>query len=152
MLTQRLGNIVFLILILVAAAYFAWVAEGFEAAGLLASSGLPSKFFPQLLLGLIAACAVIVLMSYITKGAAGGDEGQNVFDAPIEALRGLLTLGAVIVAYVIWRNVGYVAMAVFIGPATLATMGVKNPVIYGVVLALAGIIYFVFTELLGTQF
>jgi len=152
MLSQRMANIVFLILLLVAAAYFAWLAEGFEAAGLLASSGLPSKFFPQLLLGLIVACAVMVLLAYITKGSAGGDEGQTVYGSPIDAVRGLLTLVAMIVAYVIWRNVGYVAMAAFLGPATLATMGVRNPVIYGVVLALAACVYLVFSRLLGTQF
>ena len=152
MLSQRMANIVFLILVLIAAAYFAWLAEGFEAAGLLASSGLPSKFFPQLLLGLIAGCAVIVLLTYITKGSAGGDEGQTVYGAPIEALRGLMTLVAVLIAYVIWRNVGYVAMTAFIGPATLATMGVRNPIFYVVVLALAAGIYLVFSQLLGTQF
>ena len=152
MLSQRLANTVFMILILIAAAYFAWVAEGFEAAGLLASSGLPSKFFPQLLLGLISACAVIVLLGYITKGEAGGDGGQTVYGTPIDAVRGLLTLVAMLIAYVIWRNVGYVAMATFLGPATLATMGVRNPIIYGVVLALAAGVYLTFTQLLGTQF
>jgi len=152
MLTQRLANLVFLVLVLISAAYFAWLAEDFEASGLLASSGLPSKFFPQLLLGLIAVCAVIVLMIYLFKGTAGGDEGAIVFDAPVEARRGLMTLGAVVVAYLIWRNVGYVAMAAFLGPATLAAMGVKNPVIYVVVFALAGGIYLVFTQILGTQF
>lgn len=152
MLSQRTGNIVFLILVLGAAAYFAWVAQGFEATGLLASSGLPSKFFPQLLLGLISLCAVIVMIGYLTKGSAGGDEGQMVYDAPIDAVRGLLTLVALIVGYIIWRTFGYEAMALFLGPATLATMGVRNPVIYVVVLALAGSVYLVFTQLLGTQF
>lgn len=152
MLSQRTANIIFLIVVLGAAAYFAWLAEGFEAAGLLASSGLPSKFFPQLLLGLIAICAVVVLHSYIFKGSAGGDEGKLVYGAPIDAVHGLLTLAAVIVSYVIWRNFGFELMAILLGPATLAAMGVRNPIIYGVVLGLAAVVYLVFTQLLGTQF
>ena len=152
MLSQRLANIVFVIVVLAASAYFAWVAQGFEAAGLLASSGLPSKFFPQFLLAGIAICAVIVLITYLTKGSAGGDEGKTVYGAPIEAARGLLTLIAAIAAYMIWRFWGFVPMAIFLGAATCLTMGVRNPMIYIAVLALAGLVYLVFTQLLGTQF
>lgn len=152
MLSQRVANIAFMIVVLVAAAYFYAEAEGFEAAGLLASSGLPSKFFPQLLLGLIGLCAMIVLITYVVKGGSGGDEGETVYDAPVEAMRGLATLAAVLVAYDIWRSWGYVPMILFLGPATLLTMGVRNPVIYAVVLALAGGIYLVFTQFVGTQF
>ena len=152
MLSQRLANIVFMIAVLAGTAYFAWVAQGFEAAGLLASSGLPSKFFPQILLAGIAICAVVVLGTYITKGAAGGDAGETVYDAPIDAIRGLLTLVAAIAAYVIWLVWGFVPMAIFLGPATCLAMGVRNPVIHVVVLSLAGLVYLVFTRLLGTQF
>lgn len=152
MLSQRLANIVFTILMLAAAAYFAWVAQGFEAAGLLASSGLPSKFFPQLLLAAMAICAGIVLITYLVNGAAGGDEGETVYGTPVDARRGVLTLAAVIAAYLVWRIWGFVPMAAFLGPATLLTMGVRNPVIYAVVLALAGGVYLIFTQLLGTQF
>lgn len=152
MLTQRLANIVFMIIVLAACAYFAWVAEGFAAVGLLAGAGLPSKFFPQLMLAGMAICAIIVLFTYIFKGTAGGDEGGMVYDAPIDAVRGLLTLAAVIAAYFIWRAFGFVPMALFIGPATCLTMGVRNPIIYVVVLALAAGVYLIFTQLLGTQF
>lgn len=151
MLSQRIANIVFLTVVLAAAAYFAWVAEGFVAAGLLASSGVPSKFFPQLLLGGIAICAGIVLIEYIVRGAAGGDGGKTVYGAPVDARRGLLTLAATVAAYVIWRIWGYVPMALFLGPATLLAMGVRNPVIYAVVPGLAGLVYLTFTRLLGTQ-
>ena len=152
MLSQRVANIAFMILVLLVSAYFYVQAEGFEAAGLLASSGLPSKFFPQLLLLLMGLCATIVLVTYVTKGSSGGDEGETVYGAPVDAMRGLATLAAVLVAYGIWRTWGYVPMMLFLGPATLLTMGVRNPVIYVVVLALAGGIYLVFTQFLGTQF
>ena len=152
MLTQRLANIIFTIAVLAAAAYFAWYAQGFEAAGLLAASGLPSKFFPQLLLAGIAICAVVVLITYWTRGSAGGDEGETVYEAPMDAVRGLSTLAVVIAAYVIWRIWGFVPMAAFLGPASCLAMGVRNPYVYVVVLALAGIVYLVFTQLLGTQF
>ncbi len=151
MLSQRLANVVFAIVVLAAAAYFGWVAQGFKAAGLLASSGLPSKFFPQLLLGGTALCAVIVLLAYLTKGAAGGDEGETVYAERAGAVRGLSTLVAVIVAYAIWHVWGYVPMAAFAGPATCLAMGVRSPKIYGAVLVLTGLVYLAFTQLLGTQ-
>ncbi|MCY4137930.1 MAG: tripartite tricarboxylate transporter TctB family protein [Rhodobacteraceae bacterium] len=151
MLTQRLANIVFTILVIIACAYFAVVAQGFEAAGLLASSGLPSRFFPQLLLGFTALCAAVVLHVYITKGEAG-DEGQTVFASSAEARRGLLALVAAVVSYVVWYNFGYIAMALISGPLLCMAMGVRNSFIYGVVLALAAGVYLVFTQFLGTQF
>ena len=151
MLTQRMANIVFTILVIIACAYFAVVAQGFEAAGLLASSGLPSRFFPQLLLGFTALCAAVVLHVYITKGEAG-DEGQTVFASSAEARRGLLALVAAVVSYVVWYNFGYIAMALISGPLLCMAMGVRNPFIYGVVLALAAGVYLVFTQFLGTQF
>ena len=151
MLTQRLANIVFTILVIIACAYFAVVAQGFEAAGLLASSGLPSRFFPQLLLGFTALCAAVVLYVYVTRGEAG-DEGQTVFASFSEARRGLLALVAAVVSYIVWINFGYIPMALISGPLLCLAIGVRNPVIYGVVLALAAGVYLVFTQLLGTQF
>jgi hypothetical protein len=151
MLSRRLANIVFTILIIAACAYFAWVAEGFKAVGLLASSGLPSKFFPQVMLAFTAVCAVIVLYDY-TKGRETADEVETVFESVVEARRGLLTLVATVASYVIWQNFGYVAMIVLSGAMLALAMGVRNPVIYAVNLALAGGIYLVFTQLLGTQF
>ena len=68
MLTQRLANIVFAIALIVACAYFASVAQGFEAAGLLATSGLPSRFFPQLVLAFTALCAAVVAYGYAVRG------------------------------------------------------------------------------------
>ena len=152
MLSQRLANIVFMVLVLVGCVYFANLAQGFEAAGLLASSGLPSKFFPQLLLGFIGICAIGVLATYILKGKASADEAETVYEEPIHAFRGLLTLASVVAGYFIWQTWGYVAMAVFLAAATCLSMGVRNPVIYIVVYVLFGAVYLIFTQFLGTQF
>ena len=62
--------------LIAACAYFAAVAQGFEAAGLLATSGLPSRFFPQLILAFTALCAAVVAynrarMNYPTFRAMG---------------------------------------------------------------------------------
>ena len=154
MLTQRLANTVFSIVIILACAYFAWVAEGFVAAGLLASSGLPSKFFPQLLLAFTALCAVIVLYTYAKHGKASEEDVKKpmVFASGADARRGLLALAATVACYLIWREFGYIAMAAVAGPLMCLAIGVRNPVIYIVNLALAGGIYLVFTQLLGTQF
>lgn len=152
MLSQRLANILFAIVVLSVCAYLAYVAEGFKAVGLLASSGLPSKFFPQLMLGFTAICAIGVIATYVIKGRASEGERETVYDEPGDARRGLLTLVAIVAGYFIWQTWGYVAMVVFVGASTLIAMGVRNPVIYVVVYLIFGAVYLIFSQLLGTQF
>lgn len=151
MLTQRLANIVFAVLIVIACVYFAIVAEGFKAAGLLATSGVPSKFFPQLLLGCTALCAVIVIASYAMRGHAGGDQNETVFADAGEARRGPLMLLVSVVCYFIWSKFGFLPMAVVMGPLCLLAMGVRSLKLYFVVLVLTALIYVVFTQALGVQ-
>lgn len=151
MLSQRTANLVFIAIILAVSAYFAWVAEGFVTSGLLASSGLPSKFFPQLMLGLIGVCGLIVGYQYLVRGEAGGDGDETVFANGGEAVRGIAMLGVAVLCYFIWRSYGFLPMAVLLGPLSLAAMGVRQPVIYGVVLALTAIITLIFTYGLGIQ-
>ena len=151
MLSQRTANLVFVTLLVLACGYFAWVAEGFTTSGLLASSGLPSKFFPQLMLGLTAVCALIVGYLYLVRGGAGGDEGETVFADGREARQGLLMLGVAVACYFIWRSFGFVPMAVLLGPLSLIAMGIRNPVIYVVVLALTALITAIFTYGLGVS-
>jgi len=151
MLTQRLANIVFTIILIAACAYFAAIAQGFEAAGLLATSGLPSKFFPQLMLGCTALCALIVAAQYLFRGNAGGDNGEYVYSDAGDARRGLLMLIVALVCYVIWSRFGFVPMAVVLGPLSLIAMGIRSITLYLTVLALSGVTYVVFTQLLGVQ-
>lgn len=151
MLSQRTANLVFVALILGASGYFAWVAEGFVTSGLLASSGLPSKFFPQLMLGIVAICAVVVGYQYLVKGAAGNDGGETVFSNGVEARQGVLMLLVAVACYVIWRSFGFLPMAVLIGPLSLLAMGVRQPLIYVTVLALTAAITLVFMYGLGVQ-
>ena len=151
MLTQRLANIVFAVVTIGACIYFAIIAEGFEASGLLASSGLPSKFFPQLMLGFGGASALLVIYAYAVQGSAGGDEGESVFNTPGDARRSLLMLAVAVASYFIWLNFGFIVMAIFMGPASLLAMGIRSPLIYAVVWLLTGCVYLVFTELLNVR-
>jgi len=151
MLSQRIANLIFVVILIAACGYFAWVAQGFTTYGLLAGAGLPSKFFPQLTLGLTGFCALLVGYAYLTRGAAGGDEGKTVFAGGREARQGLLMLAVSVVCYVIWRNFGFLPMAVLLGPLSLLAMGVFKPVIYVVVLALMAAITLIFTYGLGVQ-
>ncbi|MEP1206159.1 MAG: tripartite tricarboxylate transporter TctB family protein [Rhizobiaceae bacterium] len=151
MLSQRVANLLFSGLILIACGYFAWVAEGFETSGLLATSGLPSKFFPQLMLALTAICALIVGAQYWTKGSAGDDAGESVFNDGGEARRGLLMLVVSVACYALWRQFGFIPMALVLGPLSLMAMGVRQPIIYTVVLALTALVYVIFTQALGIQ-
>lgn len=151
MLSQRTANLFFVTLMIMACVYFAWVAEGFETSGLLASSGLPSKFFPQLMLGGMALCALLVGALYWSKGAAGGDAEGLVFGDASEARRGILMLAVSIVCYFIWRFLGFVPMAIALGPLSLLAMGSRQPILYFVVLGLTVFVYLVFTHALGIQ-
>jgi hypothetical protein len=152
MLTQRLANIVFTVLVVVACSWFAVIANGFEASGLLASSGLPSKFFPQLLLAFTALCAVIIAVLYLFKGQAGGDSGETVFADFAEARRGLLMMAVAVACYFIWQRFGFIPMAVVMGPLSLMAMGVKTVSHYVIVLILTAFVYVVFTQLLNVSF
>lgn len=145
MLSQRVANLVFVVIVVGACGYFAWVAEGFTTSGLLASAGLPSKFFPQLMLGLTAICAVIVGYGYFTRGAVGGDDGETVFTDAKEARQGLSMLVVAVVCYAIWRNFGFLPMALLLGPLSLVAMGVFRPVYYIVVLILTAAVTLIFT-------
>ena len=151
MLSQRIANLIFVVILIAACGYFAWVAQGFTTSGLLASAGLPSKFFPQLTLGLASFCALLVGYAYLTRGAAGGDEGETVFANGREARQGLLMLAVAVACYAIWRNFGFLPMAVLLGPLSLLAMGVFKPAIYAVVLALTAAITLIFTYGLGVQ-
>ena len=151
MLTQRLANIVFAFIVVIACAYFGALAQGFQTTGLLASSGLPSKFFPQLMLGFTAFCAVIVGVRYALHGFAGGDAGQTVFGSGGDARRGLLMLVVAVFCYLVWSQFGFLPMAVLMGPLSLLAMGVRSIRIYVTVLVLTGLVYAVFTRLLGVQ-
>ena len=151
MLSQRVANLIFVVAVMAACGYFAWVAQGFTTSGLLASAGLPSKFFPQLMLGLTALCAVIVGYTYLTHGAAGGDDGETVFANGREARQGFFMLGVAVACYAIWLNFGFLPMAIALGPLSLIAMGVFRPVIYLVVMALTALVTLVFTYGLGVQ-
>ena len=151
MIAQRGANIVFMALVLLASGYFFYIAEGFVTSGLLASSGLPSKFFPQLTLALVALCALVVIWLYLVRGSAGGDAGEQVFANILEARQGILTLVVAVLCYVIWRQLGFVAMAVVLGPLSLLAMGVRQLKIYLIVLGLTALITLVFTLGLGVQ-
>ena len=151
MLRQRFANLIFVATVICVCGYFAWVAEGFTTSGLLASSGLPSKFFPQLMLGITSICALVVGYQYYMHGSAGGDDNQTVFDNAKEARQGLLMVVVATVCYFIWREYGFVAMALVLGPFSLLSMRIYRPLIYGVVFGLTGLVALIFTYGLGIR-
>ena len=151
MLSERLANIIFSTLVICACIYFAVIAERFETSGLLASSGLPSKFFPHLMLALMAFCSAVVLFMYARHGSAGEGDDQTVFGDAGDARRGILMLSVAVACYLVWMNIGFITMAVIMGPLSLLVMGVRSPKIYLVVILLTVLVYLAFTQLLGTQ-
>ncbi len=151
MLTQRVANILFALLVIVASIWFAVEAQGFKAAGLLASSGLPSKFFPQLTLGFMAICAIIVGIVYSRRKHTESDETDTVYNNATEARQGLLVLLVAVASYFIWSKFGFVSMAMVMGPMCLVAMGIRSIKLYVTVVLITGFIYAVFTQLLNIQ-
>lgn len=149
--TQRAANIVFALAVIVACLCFIWLARSFELTGFSRDAGLSAKFFPQLVLGFTGLCALVVAVLYAARGSAGGDAGQKVFAAPGDARRSALTLAAAVLSCGVWVNFGFLPMAALMGPLTLLAMGVRSAKTYMVVLALAAMVYVVFTRLLGVQ-
>ena len=94
---------------------------------------------------------MIVGITYLLRGSSGGDEGETVFGDGGDARRGLLMLVVAVVCYLIWTNFGFIPMAVLMGPLSLLAMGIRSIWIYLTVLVLTGLIYLVFTQLLGVQ-
>ncbi|MGY9032511.1 MAG: tripartite tricarboxylate transporter TctB family protein [Rhodobacterales bacterium] len=152
MLSQRIANIAYAILLAVACGYFAWVAEGFTATGLLASSGLPSKFFPQLLLGLTIACTCVVLYNYMRHGSDSGDADETVYASPRSAMSGLLVLAIAVAGFVLWPLIGFLPTALLMAPLCGLAMGVRSIPIYITLLVMPVVIYLVFTYLLNVKF
>ena len=151
MLSQRLANLVFVLIVLCACGYFAWVAEGFTDFGPLGKRGAAIQIFPATHARPDGLCALIVGYAYLMRGAAGGDEGETVFADTREARQGLLMLGVTVACYVIWRNFGFLPMAVLLGPLSLLAMGVLKPVFYLVVFAMTALVTVIFTYGLGIQ-
>lgn len=151
-LTQRFANLLFVFILLLASGYFAWIAEGFQTTGLLASAGLPSKFFPQLTLCILVICALSVGYQYIKTGSVAGDNANDtVFVKKQEARQGILMLVVSVVCYVIWRNLGFIPMMIAIGPFSLLAMGIFRPASYGIVLALSVLVSIIFVYALGVR-
>ncbi len=58
-------------------------------------------------------------------------------------------LGVTVACYAIWRNFGFLPMALLLGPLSLLAMGVFKPIYYVVVLALTAVVTLIFTYGLG---
>lgn len=151
MLSQRLANIVFAVVLIGACAYLSSIAWGFEAVGLLGTSGVPPSFFPLLMLGLIVLAALLVLIAYARHGEAGGDAGEMVYESAGDARRGVLMIALAVACYLVWTNSGFIPMAALMSLGGLVVMGVRSPAIYATVALLAVAIYFLFTRVLGAQ-
>lgn len=151
MLTQRVSNILFALIVIVASIWFAIEAQGFKAAGLLASSGLPSKFFPQLTLGFIVVCAIIVIFLYSFNNQTASDKGNTVYKNVTEARQGLAVLLVAVASYSVWSKFGFVTMACLMGPLCLVAMGIRSIKIYLTVIILTAFVYLVFTQLLNIR-
>ncbi|TCS59000.1 tripartite tricarboxylate transporter TctB family protein [Primorskyibacter sedentarius] len=151
MLSQRVANIVFSVLLLAACGYFIDAAIGFDDLSLPGSTQLSSKFFPITILLFIAGCSGIVLVQYILDKGDGLRSDETVFLSKMSALHGLLTFAVIVGCYLIWRNYGFVPAALVLGPAAALAMGVRKPAIYVALVVISMIFYFAFTRLLAVQ-
>ena len=151
MISQRVANLVFAAISLVAAACMGWIAWGFETPPL-GDATLPTKFFPLILVGFVAVSTVVYAIEYILLGQSGGDEKEVLFEGWPEARRGLSTLTVTCISYFIWQEFGFMYAGLFATPAIALAMGTRNLWHFGIIFIGAGLTYLVFTYGLGTQF
>lgn len=151
MISQRLANLIFAIIMMAVVVYMGWIAWGFQTPAL-GDATLPTKFFPLVLLGFIAFCITVYACEYMLMGGSGGDGDEVVFYSHAQARRGLLTLIAAVASYLIWQSFGFIAAGVFATPAVALAMGNRRAAHLLVIFAGSGVIFLVFTYVLGTQF
>lgn len=151
MISQRRANLVFAVILLAVSAVMAWIAWGFTTPPL-GDATLPTKFFPLVLLGFVGFCVVVYAREYVVHGESGGDADELVFADGKQAMAGLLTIAAVCVSYMLWREYGFEVAGLFATPAIAFTMGTRQISQFAIIIAGAVFTYFVFTYGLGTQF
>ena len=151
MISQRIANIFFALLLLVSACWMAVIAWGFETPAL-GNATLPTKFFPLVLLGFIGICTIIYVREYIVHGQSGGDGGEYLYEEKSQAKTGLLTLLAVIISYILWQYFGFIVAGIFATPAISFAMGTKKLSHFVTIILGAGVTYIIFSYGLGTQF
>lgn len=151
MVSQRIANLVFAVLLLVTLGYMAWIASGFETPAL-GGATLPTHFFPLVLLGFIAVCTAVYGYEYLKSGGSGGDQGEVVYEDWLQARRGLFTLIATCASFVVWQEFGFMAAGLVATPTVALAMGTRSIWQFTVIFVGAGVTYLVFTHGLGTQF
>lgn len=151
MLTQRRANIVFAIVALLAAVFLAVQAFGFEDNVLLGKSQLSSRFFPLTALSFIIVCALVVLIQLIGLPIEDPAGTKPVYGHWRESFRGAMTFLVAVACFLVWTYVGFVPMALIVGPACALVMGVRSVWVYVFLIASGFAIYLVFSQLLGVE-
>ena len=151
MISQRIANLVFAVMLLVSSGWMAVIAWGFETPAL-GDATLPTKFFPLVLLAFIAFCTLTYAREYLVYGQSGGDGEDVLYQNSGQAKTGLSTLAAVVISYGLWQQFGFIVAGLFATPAIAFAMGTRKLSHYAVIAIGAGVTYLVFTYGLGTQF
>lgn len=162
MISQRLANMIFAVIFMVAVIWLAWMAWGFKTNSWVGSATLPTKFFPLLLLGFVAVSIVIYFIEYLVKGESGSDRDDTFFDTIGGFVRTALTIVIVLGCYWIWRQKSFVlpfgevpafAIAGMLMPvATAFVMGNRKPLQMVVIAVVSIAVFLAFHYGLGTRF
>ena len=140
-MTQRAANIICALSIIIAAAVFVFLAHGIVEPSAFADAPMSARFFPITVLVCVIICAILVVVEY---GLHIRDGSQRLFSEISEPVRAMLTFITMIGAYFVWKEMGFFAMAVIIGPAMAAIMGVRSPWAYAVLLAFGPAVMWIF--------
>ena len=149
-MTQKHANIALCIIFIVASCWFIYTAQGFSDNSLLGTSELSSRFFPNVIFSVIILFCGLLIAEYLFRPMEE-EADDAVWTSWVEVRRVLLVLIVTVVAYYIWRYVGFLVMAMAIGPAIAAAMAVRSPLVYLILFAFGPAVYFIFKNLLGIQ-
>jgi hypothetical protein len=146
-MTQRTGNIIFSVLLIVVSGYLIHMALGFKGAGHVASSELSSGFFPIAILSFIIACCLINIVQNLKAKSAVPKAAKIELDRT-QFIRVTSAFATCVVSYFIWERFGFIAMSTVFMVATSLVLGVRSVKIYVFLLLFGPVIYFIFDRAL----
>lgn len=162
MVSQRIANIVFALLLLAVVGYMSWLAWNFQT-NPFGDATLPTKFFPLFVLGSIGLFTTLYALEYIFRGGSGGDGDQVFFDSISGFVRSLLTIAVVLATYIVWRQKGielpglgtvpaFAVAGILLPIGTALAMGCRSLIQLGVIVVATVLIYFAFRFGLNVRF
>ena len=146
-MTQKTGNIIFSILLILAATVLIYQATGFRGSGVVASSELGSGVFPIVILSFTIVCCLVNIFQNLYLKADGREKKKIPLDRT-QFIRVTLVFVACLVSYFAWERFGFLVMTTLFMISVAIILGVRSIRIWLLLLGFGPIVYFIFDRAL----